>query len=58
VPPARPARAHVAMRWDSWFPSRPTWDYYRCYRCANVWIMPKDEPEPSASATISLNVER
>ena len=33
-------------------------DYYRCYRCANVWIMPKDEPEPSASATISLNVER
>ena len=20
-------------------------DYYRCYTCANVWMMPKDKPE-------------
>jgi hypothetical protein len=26
-------------------------DYYRRFTCANVWTMPKDNPEPSDSVT-------
>jgi len=31
-------------------------DYYRCYRCANVWTTRKDKPEPSDSVTVNFEV--
>ena len=31
-------------------------DYYRCHRCAQVWTVPKDKPEPSGSVTVNVKV--
>lgn len=32
-------------------------DYYRCHSCAQVWTVPKDKPEPSASGTVNVEIE-
>jgi len=32
-------------------------DYYRCYTCANVWMMPKDKPESPSGVTLNVKAE-
>jgi len=37
-------------------PITDKFDYYRCRRCAQVWTVPKDKPEPAGSITVNVKV--